>query len=66
MRDTDDYDFRPGEVVTDICRIYIQLDCQRFCAAVAADQRSYSPQLFTDAIQVLGKWRRAGSAGDNG
>ncbi|XP_037092632.1 ubiquitin conjugation factor E4 A-like [Pollicipes pollicipes] len=55
VRDSDDYDFRPGEVVTDICRIYTQLDCERFCAAVAADERSYSPRLFTDAIQVLAR-----------
>jgi len=55
VHDSDDYDFRPGEVVTGICRIYTQLDCDRFCAAVAADERSYSPQLFTDAIQVLAR-----------
>ena len=56
VRDTsDDYDFKPGELVTGICRIYTQLECDQFCAAVAADERSYSPQLFTDAIQVLGE-----------
>ncbi|KAF0298144.1 Ubiquitin conjugation factor E4 A [Amphibalanus amphitrite] len=56
VRDTsDDYDFKPGELVTGICKIYTQLECEQFCAAVAADERSYSPQLFTDAIQVLAR-----------
>lgn len=55
VKDADDYEFRPGEVVKDICRIYINLRSDNFCSAVGADERSYSPQLFIDAVDVLGR-----------
>lgn len=39
----------------EICRIYINLEkCDGFCLAVSQDGRSYSPQLFEYAEQVLG------------
>lgn len=43
----------------EICRIYINLEkCQGFCLAISQDGRSYSPQLFEYAEQVLGKHRK--------
>lgn len=50
-----DYEFEPANTVLDICRMYVQLGSnERFCAAVSDDGRSYSPQLFKLAEDVLG------------
>lgn len=47
--------FNPGAIVKDICGIYIHLgSSSEFCSAVSKDGRSYSPQLFTLASDVLG------------
>ncbi|TRY61772.1 hypothetical protein TCAL_12264 [Tigriopus californicus] len=50
----EEYDFRPADIVTTICKTYINLkDCEVFLAAVSADGRSYSPDLFKQAEGVL-------------
>lgn len=55
MKDKKEYDFDPAKTVLEICRIYINLqNFDGFCLAVSQDGRSYSPQLFEYAEQVLG------------
>eukprot|EP00095_Tigriopus_kingsejongensis_P000903 maker-scaffold186_size273091-snap-gene-0.14 protein:Tk00903 transcript:maker-scaffold186_size273091-snap-gene-0.14-mRNA-1 annotation:"ubiquitin conjugation factor e4 a-like" len=47
-------DWLPGDIVTTICKIYINLkDCGVFMLAVSADGRSFSPDLFKQAEGVL-------------
>lgn len=56
MRDTDQYEFRPGVLVTLICRMYCNLSQQPlFATAVITDGRSYNSQLLTKAGDVLGE-----------
>merc|ERR1719244_962165 len=54
------FSFKPGEVVAKICQIYLNLaDCEVFVAAVSADDRSYSSDLFGWTESVLIKVGRA-------
>ncbi|XP_041979674.1 ubiquitin conjugation factor E4 A [Aricia agestis] len=54
VKDMKEYEFEPARTVLDICRMYVQLGgYPRFCAAVSDDGRSYSPQLFQLAEDVL-------------
>lgn len=54
MKDKKEFEFDPANTVLEICRIYINLqDCNEFCLAVANDGRSYSPELFQYAEQIL-------------
>lgn len=54
MKDAKQYHFDPAETVRDICKIYINLQqSDAFCLAVSQDGRSYSPNLFTLAEDVL-------------
>lgn len=54
VKNLDEFSFKPGEIVTDICRIYVNLkDCDGFLASVSRDGRSYSPELFAQASDVL-------------
>lgn len=56
----DKYSFKPGEVVQKISKIYINLrDSKTFIKAISAEQRSYSPELFSWAENVLVKVSRA-------
>ncbi|XP_046680072.1 ubiquitin conjugation factor E4 A isoform X3 [Homalodisca vitripennis] len=49
-----EYSFDPASIVLNICKIYIHLsDSEEFCSAVSRDGRSYSPQLFGLAENVL-------------
>lgn len=49
-----DFSFKPGEIVTEICRIYVHFqNCDSFLSSVSRDGRSYSPELFQQAIEVL-------------
>ncbi|KAG8315573.1 Ubiquitin conjugation factor E4 A [Homalodisca vitripennis] len=49
-----EYSFDPASIVLNICKIYIHLsDSEEFCSAVSRDGRSYSPQLFSLAENVL-------------
>ncbi|XP_072949270.1 ubiquitin conjugation factor E4 A [Epargyreus clarus] len=56
VKDMKEYEFNPAVTVMDICTMYVELgDNERFCAAVSDDGRSYSPQLFTLAEDVLAR-----------
>lgn len=65
MKDFGDYEFEPAELVACICRIYVHLGPDdNFCLAVSADGRSYSPQLFQLAEDVLSRTGRGALIGD--
>lgn len=54
VKDQKEYNFDPAATVLDICKIYVNLkDSNAFCLAVSQDGRSYSPQLFVLAEDVL-------------
>ncbi|XP_063221072.1 ubiquitin conjugation factor E4 A [Bacillus rossius redtenbacheri] len=54
VKDQKEYDFDPANTVLNICKIYVHLySSEAFCIAVSQDGRSYSPQLFTLAEDVL-------------
>ena len=56
----DKYSFKPGEVVSRISQIYINLESsETFVKAISADGRSYCPELFSWAENVLLKVSRA-------
>ncbi|XP_071105758.1 ubiquitin conjugation factor E4 A-like [Haliotis cracherodii] len=56
VKDKNEYEFKPQQIVQDITKIYLNLgESEMFCQAVSADQRSYSPELFAKAVQVLQK-----------
>lgn len=56
VKDFGEYDFEPGQLVYSICSIYCHLaKSDAFCTAVSQDGRSYSPQLFVQAEDVLSK-----------
>ena len=59
VKDFDKYDFKPQELVANICKIYLNLSgCDAFCMAVSRDGRSYSHDLFVQAEKVLFKIRQ--------
>ena len=52
----DDLDFKPLEVLINLVTIYVNFSSREgFAASVAGDQRSYSPQYFVKAINLLRK-----------
>lgn len=54
MKEPEKYSFDPINTVLNICKIYINLkESDAFCLAVSQDGRSYSPQLFKYAEDVL-------------
>lgn len=54
VKNFDEVEFKPREMVSGICEIYLNLGGERgFCEAVCRDERSYSPELFQSAIEVL-------------
>ena len=54
VKNLNEFSFKPGEIVTDICKIYVNLkDCDTFLSSVSRDGRSYSPDLFNQASEVL-------------
>lgn len=54
VKDQKEYHFDPADTVMNICKIYVNLkESDSFCLAVSQDGRSYSPQLFTLAEDVL-------------
>jgi len=61
VKDLKEYEFKPQELVRDICLIYQHLGsgeheyAERFCAGVSRDGRSYSQDLFPLAQTVLNK-----------
>lgn len=56
VKDKNEYEFKPEQLVSDITKIYLSLsDSEDFCKAVAGDGRSYSEDLFPKAMRVLQK-----------
>ena len=56
MKNFDEFQFRPRELVANICHIYVHLgEDDNFCRAVSRDGRSYSHALFEQAEMVLCK-----------
>lgn len=57
VRDPAKYNWNPKQLLTQICSVYLNLyraDKQGvFAAAIAADARSYRPQMFAEASHVL-------------
>ncbi|CAG2056146.1 unnamed protein product, partial [Timema podura] len=54
VKDQKEYEFDPANTVLNICKIYVHLvDSDAFCSAVSQDGRSYNPQLFSLAEDVL-------------
>jgi len=59
VKHMNEYEFKPADIVHDICKIYLNLASQEnkrfksFCLAVGRDDRSYSPNLLSDASDVL-------------
>uniref|UniRef100_A0A6Q2YB45 Ubiquitin conjugation factor E4 A n=1 Tax=Esox lucius TaxID=8010 RepID=A0A6Q2YB45_ESOLU len=61
VKDFSEFDFKPEQLVSDICTIYLHLgDEQNFCATVPKDGRSYSPTLFSQTVRVLKKINKPG------
>ncbi|KAL7981661.1 hypothetical protein Chor_005749 [Crotalus horridus] len=62
VKDFSEFDFKPQQLVSDICTIYLNLgDEANFCATVPKDGRSYSPTLFAQTIRVLKKINKPGN-----
>lgn len=58
VKDKKEFEFDPAHTVKEICAIYLNLkDCEEFCLAVSQDGRSYSPELFQYAENILSKMR---------
>ena len=56
VKNFEEFQFRPRELVANICRIYVHLgEDDNFCRAVSRDGRSYSHSLFEQAELVLCK-----------
>ena len=54
MKDFSEFHFKPQQLVSDIVDVYLNLGNEEiFVKAVAEDERSYSPELFTHAERVL-------------
>uniref|UniRef100_A0A8C9YUE2 Ubiquitin conjugation factor E4 A n=1 Tax=Sander lucioperca TaxID=283035 RepID=A0A8C9YUE2_SANLU len=61
VKDFSEFDFKPQQLVSDICTIYLNLGyVENFCATVPKDGRSYSPTLFSQTVRVLKKINKPG------
>ncbi|XP_077163239.1 ubiquitin conjugation factor E4 A isoform X2 [Paroedura picta] len=61
VKDFSEFDFKPQQLVSDICTIYLNLgDEENFCATVPKDGWSYSPTLFAQTVRVLKKINKPG------
>ncbi|KAK7882113.1 hypothetical protein WMY93_028287 [Mugilogobius chulae] len=62
VKDFSEFEFKPQQLVSDICTIYLNLgDEENFCASVPKDGRSYSPTLFSQTVRVLKKINKPGN-----
>ncbi|XP_012224717.1 ubiquitin conjugation factor E4 A isoform X2 [Linepithema humile] len=65
VNDQKEYAFNPANLVLNICEIYINLNkSESFTLAVSQDGRSYSPELFKLADNVLVRIGGVGILGD--
>lgn len=54
VKNLQEVQFKPKELVAEICDIYLNLSSEdAFCRAVSRDGRSYSPELFQLAREIL-------------
>ena len=54
VKNMEQYHFNPGELVSGIVSIYLNLGREReFCEALPRDGRSFSMELFANAEDVL-------------
>lgn len=57
VKDPEKYNFNPKQLLSQICRIYLNMAAADragvFAAAIAADGRSYRPEMFAEASLVL-------------
>jgi len=55
VKNLEEVEFHPKEIVSNICDIYLNLGnkSDQFCRAICRDGRSYSADLFQQAINVL-------------
>ncbi|XP_028320560.1 ubiquitin conjugation factor E4 A [Gouania willdenowi] len=61
VKDFSEFDFKPQQLVSDICSIYLNLgDEENFCSTVPKDGRSYSPTLFSQTVRVLKRINKPG------
>nr|KAG5707395.1 hypothetical protein BaRGS_005362 [Batillaria attramentaria] len=51
------YGWEPKKLLNTLTDIYLHLDCEDFATAIAQDERSYSKELFDDAITRMMKAR---------
>jgi ubiquitin conjugation factor E4 A len=59
VKNFDEVEFKPKEIVSNICDIYLNLGTEnRFCKAICEDGRSYSADLFDSAIEILNQINR--------
>jgi len=58
IREPDKYNFKPRELLLSLIQVYLNLAAAdrpgALARAIAADERSYSPQMFPEAAKVLG------------
>ncbi|KAL8587345.1 hypothetical protein ACOMHN_045592 [Nucella lapillus] len=57
VKNPDKYGWEPKKLLNTLTDIYLHLDCQDFLSAIAQDERSYSKELFDDAIARMIKAR---------
>ncbi|XP_058788728.1 ubiquitin conjugation factor E4 B [Phymastichus coffea] len=53
VRKPQKYGWEPRTLLEHIVDIYLHLDCQKFAAALASDERSFSKELFAEAASKL-------------
>ncbi|XP_076451864.1 LOW QUALITY PROTEIN: ubiquitin conjugation factor E4 B-like [Babylonia areolata] len=57
VKNQEKYGWEPKKLLNTLTDIYLHLDCQEFLTAIAQDERSYSKELFDDAIARMIKAR---------
>lgn len=64
VRDPSKYSWDPKHLLSQICRVYLNLhrtDRQGvFAAAIAADERSYRPEMFAEVSNILRNFQLLG------
>ncbi|XP_057653177.1 ubiquitin conjugation factor E4 B [Diorhabda carinulata] len=53
VRNPDKYGWEPRRLLSQLVDIYLHLDCDKFAAALAGDERSFRKELFEDAVARL-------------
>ncbi|KAF9919148.1 hypothetical protein BX616_000836 [Lobosporangium transversale] len=53
VKNQEEYRFQPRTLLSDIISVYLHLDCPKFIAALARDDRSYKASIFHKASRIL-------------